>query len=260
MIVWTFQECWVNLVHFMFVFLVIFCTFALGAHWLFGHMLLEWSGAMYSISSSFRALMGDFDFMAMYRIAPISAMCWFLLFMSFIFMVLLNQFVAIIMDAWQAVQTRVEEAEPSAIVRSMSSVAMKMTGIGKGQPEPEVVCSKCGHLSKSGANFCWQCGAALSEEEDVSRTSETVEAWSAGHTAGKGNLGGLVGTASESDHVTAPLPHSVDDDIDSPSLAMRSTFQSSGSGKQVVMARQATSTPTIMAKARPASRQPTQEH
>eukprot|EP00931_Biecheleriopsis_adriatica_P076378 TRINITY_DN5008_c0_g1_i1.p1 TRINITY_DN5008_c0_g1~~TRINITY_DN5008_c0_g1_i1.p1 ORF type:complete len:611 (+),score=85.19 TRINITY_DN5008_c0_g1_i1:106-1938(+) len=114
MITWTFQESWNNLLHFMVVFLIIFCVFALGAHWLFGHILLEWSDPISAVASSFRALMGDFDFPAMYAIAPISTMCWFFLFMIFIYLVLLNQFIAILLDAYQVVSTRIEKADAAS--------------------------------------------------------------------------------------------------------------------------------------------------
>merc|ERR1719230_1253452 len=95
----------------MLVFLLVFFNFVIGAHFLFGQSLKEWSSSILAICSGFRALMGDFDFNAMYVISPFNATCWFVIYMAFIFLVLLNMFVAIVMDAYATVKNEAGKAE-----------------------------------------------------------------------------------------------------------------------------------------------------
>ncbi|CAE8630999.1 unnamed protein product [Polarella glacialis] len=100
----TFRFARSDLLHFFVLFGLVFINFSLGAYFLFGQQLKVWSSMTMSMSSSFRTLMGDFDFMSIYSIAPISATVWFWLYMIGIYLVLLNVFVAIIMDAYQQVR------------------------------------------------------------------------------------------------------------------------------------------------------------
>lgn len=104
MITATLRNSGTDVFHFMVVFAVVFLTFALGAYFLFGHQLKEWSNILLALNSSFRALMGDFNFDDMYAIAPISAMVWFWIFMSLIFLVMLNMLLAIILDTYSSVK------------------------------------------------------------------------------------------------------------------------------------------------------------
>jgi len=101
--------CCVDLVHFLFVFAVVFANFALGAYLLFGHQLEEWSKVDLSLNTAFRALMGDFDFQRMWLIAPVSSITWFWLFMVLIVLVMLNMFLAIVLDAHAEVKERVRD-------------------------------------------------------------------------------------------------------------------------------------------------------
>ncbi|CAJ1398645.1 unnamed protein product [Effrenium voratum] len=89
-----------SLFYFFLVFFFVFANFAVGAHFLFGHILYEWSHLVISFASAFRVLLGDFEFMAMYSIAPMSAIIWFTLFTIFVYLVLLNLFIAIISDSY----------------------------------------------------------------------------------------------------------------------------------------------------------------
>eukprot|EP00930_Biecheleria_cincta_P102060 TRINITY_DN9372_c1_g1_i1.p1 TRINITY_DN9372_c1_g1~~TRINITY_DN9372_c1_g1_i1.p1 ORF type:complete len:713 (+),score=104.67 TRINITY_DN9372_c1_g1_i1:103-2241(+) len=102
----TIRVCIIQLLYFIVVFMVVFFNFALSAHFLFGHILAEWSTKFVAMSSAFRAIMGDLDFMAMYDIAPVSTLTWFILFVICIVFVLVNQFIVIIMDAYQEVQSQ----------------------------------------------------------------------------------------------------------------------------------------------------------
>jgi len=89
-----------DLVHFLLVFGIIFSSFSVGAFFLFGQKILEWSTPGLALNTSFRALMGDFDFVSMYNVAPVSATVWFWSYMMLIFLVMLNMLLAIIMDTY----------------------------------------------------------------------------------------------------------------------------------------------------------------
>jgi len=93
-----------DVIHFMLVSGTIFLSFTTGAYFMFGAKLEEWSNWGKAMSTSFRALMGDFDFDAMYIVAPVSATIWFWSFMALIFMVMLNMLLAIILDTYNEVK------------------------------------------------------------------------------------------------------------------------------------------------------------
>mmetsp|Transcript_10499 Transcript_10499/g.23853 ORF Transcript_10499/g.23853 Transcript_10499/m.23853 type:complete len:672 (+) Transcript_10499:194-2209(+) len=93
-----------DVIHFMLVSGTIFLSFTTGAYFMFGAKLVEWSNWGKAMSTSFRALMGDFDFDAMYNVAPVSATIWFWSFMALIFLVMLNMLLAIILDTYNEVK------------------------------------------------------------------------------------------------------------------------------------------------------------
>ncbi|CAE7522065.1 pkd2, partial [Symbiodinium pilosum] len=97
-----------NVMYFFMFFFVVFVNFAMGAHFLFGHILYSWSQSVLPFMSSFRVLMGDFDFMSMYAIAPVSAVSWFTLFTLFVCFVMLNLFIAIVTFSFQRVQQQAQ--------------------------------------------------------------------------------------------------------------------------------------------------------
>ncbi|CAE7719014.1 pkd2, partial [Symbiodinium sp. KB8] len=92
-----------SIFYFFIVFFVVFANFAMGAHFLFGHILYSWSTTFLPFASSLRVLMGDFDFMGMYDIAPVSSVSWFMLFIVMVAFVLVNLFIAIVTDSYQRV-------------------------------------------------------------------------------------------------------------------------------------------------------------
>ncbi|CAK0879743.1 unnamed protein product [Prorocentrum cordatum] len=112
-----------DLFHFMLIFLLVFFNFIMGAHFLFGQALKEWSSAILAFCSGFRALMGDFDFAAMYWIAPFNATSWFVIYMGFVFLVLVNMFVAIVMDAYSTVKH--EAGKTESIVNVVKKAAIR---------------------------------------------------------------------------------------------------------------------------------------
>ncbi len=95
-----------DVVHWLIIFVVIFLNFAIGGHILFGSTLHEWSTLWYSINTTFKALMGDFDFSAMYDVAPLTASIWFWSFMIVTVFILLNLLIAIIFDHYQILKDK----------------------------------------------------------------------------------------------------------------------------------------------------------
>lgn len=105
----TLQRCFSDMVHFMVIFAIVFANFALGAYFLFGHQLQEWSNWGRSLNTAFRTMMGDFDFQEMWRIAPLSAITWFWLFMILVVLVMLSMLLAIVMDAYCEVKEKTQD-------------------------------------------------------------------------------------------------------------------------------------------------------
>jgi hypothetical protein len=102
----------VDITHFMIVFSLVFINFTLGAYFIYGNQLYDWSNMWLALNSSFRTLMGDFDFASMYAISPIPAMVWFWLYMVLFYLIMLNMLLAIVMDTYAEVKSEVEEEFP----------------------------------------------------------------------------------------------------------------------------------------------------
>jgi len=82
--------------HFQIVFGIIFITFVIGGHVLFGVALQEWSTVPNALSSTIKMLMGAFEFEAMYDYAPWSATVWFWLFLFSMVFLLLKLFTSVL--------------------------------------------------------------------------------------------------------------------------------------------------------------------
>jgi hypothetical protein len=95
-----------DILHFLLIFMVIFFNFVVGGHILFGTKLPEWSTLLLSVSSTFRALMGSFDYAALYQIAPVAASCWFWLFIITMSLLLFNLLIAIMLEHYQTMCKR----------------------------------------------------------------------------------------------------------------------------------------------------------
>eukprot|EP00397_Hematodinium_sp_SG-2012_P019227 GEMP01019745.1.p1 GENE.GEMP01019745.1~~GEMP01019745.1.p1 ORF type:complete len:461 (+),score=74.53 GEMP01019745.1:1074-2456(+) len=98
------RRAWVDMSHFLIIFLLIFFNFALGGYILFGNHLVDWNTTAAAITSSFRAIMGDFNYADMHEVAPISAALWFWCYMILTFLILLNMFLAIILDTYSEIK------------------------------------------------------------------------------------------------------------------------------------------------------------
>jgi len=104
----TFVFAYKDVTHFLFIFFIVFCNFALGGYIIFGFEVADWFTVDRAVNSSFRALMGDFDFDPMYRVSPILAILWFWIYMILSFLILLNMFLAIIADTYMTVKKMTE--------------------------------------------------------------------------------------------------------------------------------------------------------
>ena len=94
----TFTNAFYDLLHFMFIFTVVFLSFAFGAHAVYGTSLEEYSTLLKSIESQFGILFGSFDFYAMYEIAPVITMFFFWGYIIMVPFILLNMLVSIVID------------------------------------------------------------------------------------------------------------------------------------------------------------------
>eukprot|EP00927_Polykrikos_kofoidii_P023517 TRINITY_DN21643_c0_g2_i1.p1 TRINITY_DN21643_c0_g2~~TRINITY_DN21643_c0_g2_i1.p1 ORF type:complete len:889 (+),score=177.07 TRINITY_DN21643_c0_g2_i1:74-2740(+) len=117
----TLRKACVDVAWFMVIFMLIFFSFILGAFFLFGHQLYEWSNISLSFNTGFQILMGDFDFGPMYAIAPLSSVVWFYSYMCLFFLVMLNMLLAIIMDTYSVVKDEAEKKAAETKVPKMDA-------------------------------------------------------------------------------------------------------------------------------------------
>jgi len=88
--------------------LMIFGFSITGMH-IFGQENAEWTDIIKSYTSLFLTLLGEFDFDAMYRVQPVGAYVFFLVFQVFVFFIMVNIFLAILNDAYIAVTEQFAE-------------------------------------------------------------------------------------------------------------------------------------------------------
>lgn len=100
----------VDIFHFVIVFLTIFLSYAVGAVILFGQHVRNLSRHTWAILTLFEMLMGDFDFNALAKVNRTTAFIWFFSFMWLVFLILLNMLLAIVMDHYAAVTQRSKDA------------------------------------------------------------------------------------------------------------------------------------------------------
>jgi len=96
----TILECFPDFLHFMMVFVTMLVSFAVAATFLFGHRVLEFSRVGWSIERCLFMLLGSLDYNKLSAEHPISALVWFVLFMTLMFMVMLNMLLAVIIDVY----------------------------------------------------------------------------------------------------------------------------------------------------------------
>jgi hypothetical protein len=104
-----------DLFHFFIILGIVFFNFILGAYLLFGQVLREWSSLRRAANSGFRALMGDFEFEEMYKIAPISATFWFWGYMILVTLILINILLAIVLEGYTEVKEKAGKSNESLL-------------------------------------------------------------------------------------------------------------------------------------------------
>eukprot|EP00448_Togula_jolla_P026485 CAMPEP_0170651734 /NCGR_PEP_ID=MMETSP0224-20130122/46525_1 /TAXON_ID=285029 /ORGANISM="Togula jolla, Strain CCCM 725" /LENGTH=729 /DNA_ID=CAMNT_0010983545 /DNA_START=45 /DNA_END=2234 /DNA_ORIENTATION=+ len=100
-----------DLLHFGLVFLAIFVGFALSGHILFGGDFVEFSHFPRSCNTAFQCLLGDFSWYTEFTISDSRlgsglpgefVNLWFMSYMTFVLLIMLNMLLAIIMDHYMA--------------------------------------------------------------------------------------------------------------------------------------------------------------
>jgi polycystin 1L2 len=100
----TFANAFYDLIHFMFIFIVVFLSFAFGAHAVYGTSLEEYSTILKAIEAQFGILFGSFDFYAMYEISPVITLFFFWGYLIMVPFILLNMLVSIVIDNYQIIR------------------------------------------------------------------------------------------------------------------------------------------------------------
>eukprot|EP00391_Amoebophrya_sp_Ameob2_P011104 CAMPEP_0178999092 /NCGR_PEP_ID=MMETSP0795-20121207/9863_1 /TAXON_ID=88552 /ORGANISM="Amoebophrya sp., Strain Ameob2" /LENGTH=1155 /DNA_ID=CAMNT_0020691817 /DNA_START=345 /DNA_END=3812 /DNA_ORIENTATION=+ len=107
----TLLACFYDMVHYLMIFFVVFVSYALGGHALFGSLLEDWSTVNKAVNTSFLALMGEFDFNEMFELSPVTATLWFWSFMIVMTFILLNLLIALIFDHYSSLKFKVGETK-----------------------------------------------------------------------------------------------------------------------------------------------------
>jgi len=107
----TLSKAGADLIHFLLVFISVFLTYVIAGIVLFGREVDNFTNFNRSVITSFRAMMGDFDWDAMMRVGRPEAFTWFFTFMVTIVLLLMNMLLAIVMDSYQEQKAIVGDAE-----------------------------------------------------------------------------------------------------------------------------------------------------
>jgi hypothetical protein len=134
----TMQVAFVDLSHFLLVFLCVFLSFATSGMVLFGRDMVEFADFTRAFMGCFRLLLGDIDFDTMKDAGRDVASLWLLLFMPLTVLLLLNMLLAIIMDSYTAVKTGAGNS-PSLITEIVNMVKSAMDS-SDDKPVPLEIC------------------------------------------------------------------------------------------------------------------------
>mmetsp|Transcript_12379 Transcript_12379/g.29095 ORF Transcript_12379/g.29095 Transcript_12379/m.29095 type:complete len:1039 (+) Transcript_12379:83-3199(+) len=93
-----------DLLHWLCVFMVAFISFAFGGLMIFGLVLENWSTPQKAVSSTLAALIGDLDLLAMFEVAPVSAVVWFMLYIGCVVFIMSNLLIAITYDHYSRIR------------------------------------------------------------------------------------------------------------------------------------------------------------
>jgi len=101
----------VDLFHFLIVFMAIFGIYAIAAVSLFGHSVDDMATMSRTMTSTFLAMLGDFDWDEVKVAGRLEAGIWFWTFMLLVSMILMNMLIAIVMDAYSEVKDGAKDSK-----------------------------------------------------------------------------------------------------------------------------------------------------
>merc|ERR1719353_804190 len=101
--------------HFLLVFLTILLSFSFAGVFLFGRANAEFMNLEFAIMTCFRAMMGDFDWDELSRQHRGSAFIWFSGFMVLVYLIMLNMLLAIVMDVYTGVKSKMSSKDSDAV-------------------------------------------------------------------------------------------------------------------------------------------------
>jgi len=97
----------VDLAHFLIIWTSVFIMYAIAAVVLFGREVSDYTTTFRSVTSCFRAMLGDFEWDELREVGRLDASFWFIPFNLLVSIILLNMLIAMVMDAYSDVVDQV---------------------------------------------------------------------------------------------------------------------------------------------------------
>jgi len=107
-----------DIFHFGVVLAVTITIYCVSAEILFGRDIVEFENFGRSFITVFRALLGDFDYVALTDVSRFSAGFWWMSFMCLVNMVMLNMLLAIIMDVYSGIKGGMDDEAETILSQS----------------------------------------------------------------------------------------------------------------------------------------------
>jgi len=101
-----------DVVHFLIVLMLVFLAYAVSGMFLFGERMIQFSEMGFAIMTCFFIMLGDFDRLELSEEHLITTCAWFFSFMIVVAIIMLNMFLAIIMDIYTEVKADASESAP----------------------------------------------------------------------------------------------------------------------------------------------------
>eukprot|EP00928_Gymnodinium_smaydae_P079667 TRINITY_DN63535_c0_g1_i1.p1 TRINITY_DN63535_c0_g1~~TRINITY_DN63535_c0_g1_i1.p1 ORF type:complete len:795 (-),score=124.47 TRINITY_DN63535_c0_g1_i1:297-2681(-) len=111
----TLRAACVDILHFGFVFFTVFFIYVISAMILFGQEMEEYAEIGRATTTTFRVLMGDFDWEEMNAVGRPQAAAWFWSLMILLNLIMLNMLLAIIMDVYSEVKGNIGCDAPTLV-------------------------------------------------------------------------------------------------------------------------------------------------
>jgi hypothetical protein len=128
----TLQRSFVDIFHFTIVFLSIFLVFVTAAMILFGQELDGFTNFGRAIISTFRIMLGDYDWQELVRVGRQQAAIWFVSFTWLVNLIMLNMLLAIVMDVYTEVKGHIS-AEAETMWSQVNEIAHRWLDMRQGR-------------------------------------------------------------------------------------------------------------------------------